>query len=305
MGARRVVFVLIGLIFITGIALFGFMRMSEPEPKIPQEFNSQRALGDVEYQLSLGPRTVGSPAHQKVVDWMVQELQKAGWKTDLQEGQLDGHPIKNVVAKWGEGAPWLILGAHYDSRNVADRDPNPAYRTTPVPAANDGASGVGVLLELARVIPGRIKDTSRYQQVWLVFFDTEDNGDIPGWDWILGSRLFADSLQQIPDAVVVLDMIGDADLNIYQERNSDKQLTEQIWQVAERSGYQKEFIPKMGYSMEDDHTPFLERGMRAVDIIDFDYPFWHTTSDTLDKVSAHSLKVVGDVMLEWLAGNNP
>ena len=218
---------------------------------------------------------------------------------------MDGHPIQNVVAKWGEGAPWVILGAHYDSRNVADRDPNPAYRTTPVPAANDGASGVAVLLELARVIPGRIKQTSRYQQVWLVFFDTEDNGDIPGWDWILGSRLFAGSLEQFPDAVVVLDMIGDTNLNILQEMNSDKQLTEQIWQVAERSGYQKEFIAKMGYSMEDDHTPFLERGIRAVDIIDFDYPFWHTTSDTLDKVSSHSLKAVGDVMLEWLAGNNP
>ena len=177
---------------------------------------------------------------------MVQELQAAGWKTEIQEGQLDGHPIKNIVAKWGEGAPWVILGAHYDSRLVADHDPNPAYRTTPVPGANDGASGVAVLLELARVIPGRINDTSRFQQVWLVFFDTEDNGNIPGWDWILGSRMFADSLQQFPDAVVVLDMIGDANLNIYQERNSDKQLTEQIWQVADRSGYQKEFIPKYG-----------------------------------------------------------
>jgi glutaminyl-peptide cyclotransferase len=304
MPSRRVVFVLAGLIIVAGIALLGFMRIGEPEKKIPQEFNSQRALGDVEYQLSLGPRTVGSQAHQKAVDWMVRELQAAGWKTEIQEGQLDGHPIKNVVAKWGQGTPWAILGAHYDSRNISDRDPNPAYRPTPVPAANDGASGVAVLLELARDIPGRIKNTSRYQQVWLVLFDTEDNGDIPGWNWILGSRMFADSLQQFPDAVVVLDMIGDANLNIYQEKNSDKQLTGQIWQVADRLGYQKEFIPKMGYSMIDDHTPFLDRGIHAVDIIDFDYPYWHTTSDTLDKVSSHSLKVVGDVMLEWLASND-
>jgi glutaminyl-peptide cyclotransferase len=305
MPARRVGFILLGLTVLAGIVLIGVMFIPSHEKKNSLEFNSQQAIGDVEYQLSLGPRTVGSQAHQRAVDWMVQELQAAGWKTQIQEGELDGHPIKNIVAKWGEGAPWVILGAHYDSRNVADQDPNPGYRTTPVPAANDGASGVAVLLELARVIPGRIKDTSRYQQVWLVFFDTEDNGDIPGWDWILGSRLFADSLEQFPDAVVVLDMIGDADLNIYQERNSDKQLTEQIWQVAGRSGYQKEFIPKLGYSMEDDHTPFLERGMRAVDIIDFDYPYWHTTSDTLDKVSSQSLKAVGDVILEWLAGNNP
>jgi Zn-dependent M28 family amino/carboxypeptidase len=302
---RCVLFFLFGLVIIAGMALFGFMRNSKPATKIPQEFNSQQAIGDVEYQLSLGPRTVGSQAHQKAVEWMVQNLQSAGWKTEIQEGQLDGHPIKNVVAKWGEGTPWVILGAHYDSRLVADHDPNPAYRATPVPGANDGASGVAVLLELAKVIPGRINTTSRFQQAWLVFIDTEDNGNIPGWDWILGSRMFAGSLQQFPDAVVILDMIGDANLNILQEGNSDQQLTEQIWQVADRLGYQKEFIPKKGYSMLDDHTPFLERGIRAVDIIDFDYPFYHTTSDTLDKVSSASLQVVGDVMLEWLAGNNP
>ena len=304
MQIRHVAVLLCGLIILAGIAFLGIMPILESQPRIQQEFNPQRAIGDVEYQLSLGPRTVGSLAHQKAVDWMVENLQAAGWKTDIQEGQMDGHPVKNVIAKWGEGAPWVILGAHYDSRFVADHDPNPAFRTTPVPGANDGASGVAVLQELARVIPGRINETSRFQQVWLVFFDAEDNGKIPGWDWILGSRLFANSLQQIPDAVVVLDMIGDADLNILQERNSDKQLTSQIWQIADQAGYQDVFIPNLGLSILDDHTPFLERGIRAVDIIDFDYPFYHTTSDTLDKVSSHSLKVVGDVILEWLAGNN-
>ena len=304
MQSRIVFFVMFGLILLAGIALFGFMRISKPEQEIPQEFNAQQAIRDVEYQLLMGPRTVGSQAHQKVVEWMVQELQAAGWKTEIQEGQMDGHPIRNVVAKWGEGKPWVILGAHYDSRLIADHDPNQDYRSTPVPGANDGASGVSVLLALARVIPGRINETSRFHQVWLVFFDAEDNGKIPGWDWILGSRMFAASLQQFPEAVVVLDMIGDSNLNIYQESNSDKQLTKQIWQIANRLGYKQEFIPEKGMSILDDHTPFLERGIRAVDIIDFDYPFYHTTSDTLDKVSSASLKVVGDVMLEWLVGNN-
>jgi len=304
MPIRRVFMVFFGFILAIGIALFIHFRVSGPEDKIQREFNPQRAIGDVEYQLSLGPRIVGSQAHQKAEDWMVQELQAAGWKTEIQEGQMDGHPVRNIVAKWGEGSPWAIVGAHYDSRLLADRDPNPAYRTTPVPAANDGASGVAVLLELARVIPGRMTDASRFHQVWLVLFDTEDNGDIPGWDWILGSRMFADSLQTFPDAVVVLDMIGDANLNIYEEGNSDKQWTSQIWQTADRLGYKKEFIPKIGYSMLDDHTPFLDRGIRAVDIIDFDYPYWHTTSDTLDKVSPDSLNTVGDVVLEWLIANN-
>jgi glutaminyl-peptide cyclotransferase len=302
--SRRILLVIFGIVLVVGITLFGFMRFSKKDNKIPQEFNPQRAIGDVEYQLSMGPRTVGSQAHQKVIDWMLQQLQSVGWKTEIQASELDGHPIKNVVAKWGEGDPWVILGAHYDSRLLADHDPNQAFRMTPVPGANDGASGVAVLLELARVIPGKISNSSRFSQIWLVFFDAEDDGNIPGWDWILGSKIFASSLQQLPDAVVVLDMIGDANLKIYQERKSDWQLTEQIWQTAARLGYKKEFIPKMGSSILDDHTPFLERGIPAVDIIDFDYPFWHTTSDTLDKISSHSLKIVGDVMVEWLAGND-
>jgi glutaminyl-peptide cyclotransferase len=304
MQTRRVLFVLFGIILVAGFALLGFEHNSKPDKKTPQEFNSQRAIGDVEYQLSLGPRTVGSKAHQNAIDWMVQELRAAGWKTEIQEGQMAGHPIQNVIAKWGEGNPWVIMGAHYDSRLVADHDPNQTYRSTPVPGANDGASGVAVLLELSRVIPGKINNNSQFHQVWLVLFDAEDNGNIPGWDWILGSRMFATSLKQFPDVVVVLDMIGDANLNIYQERNSDKQWTDKIWQTAEKMGYKPEFIPEIGYSILDDHTPFLERGIRAVDVIDFDYPYWHTTSDTLDKVSSASLKVVGEVILEWLVGDN-
>ncbi len=279
-----------------------YPRIMRKTNKIEQEFNSQRAIGDVEYQLTLGPRTVGSQAHEKAVDWMVQQLQTAGWDVEVQEGTMDGQPIRNIVAKWGVGSPWIIIGAHYDSRLVADNDPRMDYRTTPVPGANDGASGVAVLLELARVLPGRINAQSRYQQVWLVMFDTEDNGKLPGWDWILGSRFFAANLTQSPNAVVVLDMIGDANLNIKQVSNSDKQLNAEIWSTAKKLGYENEFIPLIGYAILDDHTPFLERGIPAADIIDFDYPYWHTTSDTLDKVSPTSLKIVGDVMLEWLSG---
>ena len=288
------------LVFAVGFAFFG--RKRQLTNKIEQEFNSQRAIGDVEYQLSLGPRTVDSQAHQMAVDWMVQELRAAGWQVELQEGEMAGHPIRNVVAKWGAGSPWVILGAHYDSRLVSDHDPNMDYRKTPVPGANDGASGVAVLLELARVLPGRINEQSRYHQIWIVLFDAEDNGKLPGWDWILGSQYFAANLSQSPDAVVVLDMIGDANLNIKQLSNSDNQLNTEIWSVADKLGYQQEFIPLIGSSILDDHVPFLQRGIPAADIIDFDYPYYHTTSDTLDKVSPASLKIVGDVILEWLAG---
>ena len=188
-----------------------------------------------------------------------------------------------------------LLGAHYDSRMFADNDPDPANQTQPVPAANDGASGVAVLLELARTLP---KDTV---PVWLVFFDAEDNGRIEGWDWILGSREFVKNNPIQPRAVVIVDMIGDADLNIYKEQNSNPAIDRMRSGKQPKSlGYGEKFIRQYKYSMLDDHTPFLEAGIPAVDIIDFDYPYWHTTQDTPDKVSAESLKAVGDTLLAWI-----
>jgi Zn-dependent M28 family amino/carboxypeptidase len=205
------------------------------------------------------------------------------------------HPVRNVVAtRGGPSGPAIILGAHFDTRQFADQDPTLANRKLPVPGANDGASGVAVLLEIARSLPADSKIPVR-----LVFFDTEDQGDLPGWDWILGSKVYAQSLTSTPLAVVVVDMIGDADLNIYQERSSNPALVKTIWQSAADLGY-AQFIPQPKYSMIDDHTPFLEKGYPAVDLIDFDYPNWHTIGDTPDKVSAASLKAVGDVLIRWI-----
>ena len=139
-----------------------------------------------------------------------------------------------------------------------------------------------------------------YGDLRLVFFDGEDNGRIPEWDWILGSRAFVDSLQEYPDAVVIVDMVGDADLEIYWERNSDMGLNAAIWEHAAILGYRDLFIPEPKHSMLDDHTPFLNAGIPTVLVIDFDYPYWHTTQDTLDKISAASLQAVGDTILHWL-----
>jgi Zn-dependent M28 family amino/carboxypeptidase len=266
-------------------------------PTPPQPFDGERALRDVEYQVGLGPRVVGSDAHSKAVDWISAQAKESGWQVEVQETTWMEQPVRNIIARRGSGQPWVILGAHFDSRMVADQDPDPARRDQPVPGANDGASGVAVLLELARVLPADLD-----KQVWLVFFDSEDNGRLPGWDWILGSRAFVDSLSGTPDAVIVVDMIGDADLNIYQEKNSDPELTREIWNTAAQAGYAEQFIPEPKHSMLDDHTPFLEKGMRAIDIIDFDYPYWHTSADTPDKVSAHSLEAVGETLRQWLLG---
>ncbi|HZW04225.1 MAG TPA: M28 family peptidase [Anaerolineaceae bacterium] len=267
-----------------------------PTPALPAEFSGEQAYEHVLRQVEMGPRTPGSEAHAQVVDYIQGELEETGWSVEVQSTTMMDHPVENVIARRGEGSPWIILGAHYDSRFTADQDPDPSRQAEPVPGANDGASGVAVLLELARVLPA-----DQPGSVWLVFFDAEDQGRIEGWDWILGSRAFVESLESDPDAVVIVDMIGDADLNIYQEQNSDPDLTQEIWAVALQAGY-GQFIPGVKYSILDDHTPFLERGIRAIDIIDFDYPHWHTTADTADKVAPESLEAVGRTLQIWLAG---
>jgi len=278
------------------LAITAACSLSFLKPKPSQVgFNGEAALQDVQYQVSLGARTPGSQAHAMVVKWLKQELSSSGWQVEEQDTTMMGHPIQNIVAKRGTGTPWIILGAHYDSRMLADQDPDPALRSQPVPGANDGASGVAVLLELARSLPETL-----HANIWLVFFDAEDQGNIQGWDWILGSRAFAEQLTTKPDAVVVIDMIGDKNLDVYYEKNSDQELSQTIWSIADKAGYQNQFIPKPKYSMEDDQTPFLEKGIRAVDIIDFDYPYWHTTADTVDKVSAESLHAIGDTLFKWI-----
>jgi len=268
----------------------------------PAAFDGNRALDDVEYQVSLGPRTLGSPAHAKVVDWIVLELEAAGWEVEIQEGSQGGVPVRNIIGKRGQGDPWVVLGAHFDSRLVADRDPDPTLQNQPVPGANDGASGVAVLLELARVLQDPESKDSQPGRTWLVFFDAEDNGSLPGYDWILGSRYFVSQLvDEKPDAAVIVDMIGDRNLDVYLERNSTPWLAQQIWETAAGLGYQQHIIATYRHSMLDDHTPFLQAGIPAVDMIDFDYPYWHTTNDTVDKVSEESLQVIGRTLQAWLA----
>jgi glutaminyl-peptide cyclotransferase len=254
-------------------------------------FDGDRALEHVREQMAFGPRPTGSEASRMTADTITSYLSELGWETETRPFVYMDTPGQNLVAKLGEaGGPVRMFGAHYDTRRRADQDPqNPE---APVPGANDGASGVAVLLELARVM-----DLSQVDgQVWLVFFDAEDNGHLDGWEYVAGSRIFVSELAVSPEYLVLVDMIGDADQNIYYEQTSDAALRERLWEIAAEQGYEGAFIPELRYSMLDDHTPFLEAGIPAVDLIDFDYPYWHTTEDTLDKVSAASLERVGRVL---------
>lgn len=286
-------------IFALFSVFFLLLNACASKPESDETFSGERAYADVQAQIQFGDRIPGSNGHQQTVEYIQKELKAAGWKVELQETTYQGHPVQNITAKRGNSTSPILLAAHYDTRMFADQDPDESLHTQPVPGANDGASGVAVLLEMARVMPAEQKN------VWLVFFDTEDQGHIKGWDWILGSKAYAEALTVTPKAVVVIDMIGDADLNIYREQSSTKTLTDQIWQAASDLGYADNFINEEKFNMLDDHTPFLDKGIPAVDIIDFDYPYWHTTQDTTDKVSATSLATVGNTLLAWLKSSEP
>jgi Iap family predicted aminopeptidase len=256
-------------------------------------FNGRRAYQDVIAQVALGSRTPGSIAHAQAIVYIQQELEKAGWKVQIQTTEWLGFSVQNIIASRSQSSPRILVGAHYDCRLLADQDPGPG-RNQPVPGANDGASGVSILLELARTLP---HDSV---PVWLVFFDAEDNGGLDNRQWIMGSQAFVNSLTEKPQAAVIVDMVGDANLNIYKERNSDPTLTGEIWAQAASFGFGKYFIPTPKYDMIDDHTPFLKAGIPAVDIIDFDYLYWHTAADTVDKVSPNSLQAVGETLWAWI-----
>ena len=269
-------------------------------PTPPPAFSGDSAYQHVTAQTDLGPRPTGSEASQKNGDYIIAQLMRSGWQVETQEFEYQGVKARNIIGKRGQG-PVTIIGAHYDTRRQADNDPDLSKRAQPVIGANDGASGVAVLLELARSLD--VPKTGR--EVWLTFFDAEDNGQLDGWEWIVGSTHLAQQLTVTPTAMVLLDMIGDADQQLYWDRNSDPQLNEAIWKTAETLGFAQVFIPQYKWTMIDDHVPFAQRGIPAIDLIDFDYPAWHTTGDTADKVSSLSLERVGRTIKTWLEQTPP
>jgi len=256
-------------------------------------FSGTLAYEHVERQCGWGPRLIGSQAHLQTADYIASYLHSNGWSVLIQDFDYRGLPLRNIVGKKGRG-PLVILGAHYDTRALADRDPvDPA---APVLGANDGASGVAVLLELARALD---VDGSK-REVWLAFFDAEDQGGIDGWPFAVGAEYMASNLTAQPEVVLVVDMVGDADQGIYWEGNSHAELQRVLWAIADELDYGEFFIPQEKYTIVDDHLPFRLRGWTVIDIIDFDYRYWHTTEDTPDKVSAASLQRVGRVVQQWI-----
>jgi len=271
----------------------------------PPAFDEKRAFADLATQVGFGPRVPGTAAHERCRDFLVAQFKAAGAVPMVQAfpdtvyGQ--SYAFSNVRARFGPATgTWIVIGAHWDSRPFADQDPDTAKRRTPIPGANDGASGVAVLLELARGFAASPPPVG----VELVCFDGEDLGKAsdPG-GFCRGSRYYARGLAHpLPSLAIVLDMVGDKNLDLYYEQNSQQaapNLVARLWAGAARVGA-KGFIPQPRFSVYDDHTPFLEAGIPGIDVIDFDYPAWHTTHDDLDHVSAASLGQVGRTVLEYV-----
>jgi len=275
--------------------------------KIPR-FDSQKAFGYLLEQCRIGPRFPGSQGHAKCRDYLVATLEGFADRVVTQPFPLTfGRPPKtveayNIIARFQpEKGERILLCAHWDTRPWADKDPNPVNRRTPILGANDGASGVAVLLEVARILHDRSPDVG----VDIVLFDGEDAGNEGNMDsWAQGAAYYARHLgrQEHPRLGVLIDMIGDADLAIYQEANSRayaRPVVDRIWAIAAELGCNA-FKAAAGSSVMDDHIPLLQIGIPCIDLIDLDYPYWHTLADTPDKCSAASLDQVGRVLVHLI-----
>jgi glutaminyl-peptide cyclotransferase len=276
-------------------------------------FDGERALAHVKAQVEFGPRPAGSQASDKTGAYIKRELESYGLKTTLDaftpktpRGKVK---MKNIIAELpGETSDTIIIASHYDTKYLRDFT---------FVGANDGGSSTGALLEIARVMAadsaaGRPKRRLTYQ---FVFFDGEEafchdwDECLNGLDNTYGSRHMVERLKKEKrldsiKALILLDLVGDKDLKIPREENSTRWIVDAIWAAARELGYEQHF-PNENQNVTDDHIPFLEAGVDAVDLIDLEYgveenTYWHTEKDTLDKISARSLQVVGEVVLQSL-----
>jgi glutaminyl-peptide cyclotransferase len=274
------------------------------EATLPSPFNGEQALAYVRTFMEFGPRIPGTDAHQRAGDWIASEMRQRAdtvieqtWTHQTQAGSTI--PLRNVLARFNPMAEErLLYVTHWDSRPVAEKSSTDSLRRLPTPGANDGGSGVGLFLALGDVL----KATPPGIGVDLLFVDGEDYGQFtPDVDVLLGSTYFADNLPSAnyqPLFGVVWDMIGETDLRIEQEGHSlnrAPEVVERVWRTAADMGYGNVFVPSAIFEITDDHVPLLNKGLRVIDVIDLDYAHHHTVNDTIDKLSARSLKVVGDV----------
>lgn len=296
---------------------------SNNQLKSTPDFSADSAYLAIARQLEFGPRVPGSQAQEECAQWLQKELERYGANVKTQRSTVvayDGTklPCINIVGSYNpEAHNRILLISHWDSRHVADADPDPSKHKQPVPAANDGASGVGVLLEIAR--QAGLKKPN--MGIDIFFTDAEDYGAPDDWEgkhdekyWALGTQEWC----RTPHVEgyqatygILLDMVGSGQATFYREYYSDRYASDVVnlvWQTATKLGYRDLFVNREGAGITDDHVFVNQmRHIPTIDIIDTRmhgngtfYPHWHTTEDTLDKISKETLQKVGNVLMQLI-----
>jgi hypothetical protein len=299
----------IAAVAVAGVACGGDAKSgnaaANTRPARATAFSGSDAYGYAKAHFEFGPRVPGTPAAKKAGDWIIAQMRQRADTVIVQSWThttADGKklPMRNILARFRpELAERVLYVTHWDSRPIAESASTEVERKMPVPGANDGASGVGMFIALGDVL----KQQQPTVGVDLLFVDGEDYGEFgpPEVDVLIGSKYFATHLPS-PDYKplygVVWDMIGDADLRIPYETHSFQRAPEvvaKVWQTAADLGYGNVFVQESGGPVTDDHVPLLNAGLRVIDVIDLTFPAHHTPQDTMDKISANSLRIVGDV----------
>jgi len=284
-------------------------------------FDADSAYSYIAHQVAFGPRVPNTAAHKSCADYLASELERHGAKLFIQEPVLTAYNgeklnARNIIGSYGpEKTRRILLFAHWDSRPYADHDADEANHRKPIDGADDGGSGVGVLLEIARQIGAKQPEAG----IDIIFFDAEDYG-IPEFEsdykldtWCLGSRFWAKN-PHIPNYKaeygILLDMVGSKGATFYKEGGSVRhaaRYVEKVWETARNLGYDKFFMNAIGGSVTDDHLSVIEgRRIPCIDIINYDLDsnssgfgaYWHTLNDNMDVISKETLKAVGQTVLE-------
>lgn len=326
---------LVPLFLALGLTACGSRQSAQthPEPErtsVHTVFNGDSALAAAVAQVNFGPRVPGTAAHDSCAEYLKERLYRSGADTVLvQAGSVTAYngrtlPLCNIIGRFNStAAEHVLLAAHYDTRHVADRDPDPERRDEPIPGANDGASGVAVLLELARVLP----QVNSSAGVDIIFFDVEDYG-APDWEnsvledggWCLGSKFWAEnpvpySSSTLPRMGVLLDMVGGRDARFVPESYSAAyapEVVRRIWTAATSAGASPTFSEGEGTAVLDDHLFMMSAGIPTADIIDARHPAtgsfppqWHTHSDNISALSPSTMQAVGSTLIKFLENEFP
>ena len=290
----------------TGAAAQGAAPPAMAQRLRPGAFDGAAALEYARAQVAFGPRVPGTEGARRAGDWLIARMRERADTVIVQSWthrtkELLAVPMRNIFARIRPSLTDRVLYvAHWDTRPVSDHEYERELRDRPSLGANDGASGVAMLLALADAL----KQVPPAVGVDILLVDGEDYGEFgPDVDVVIGATYFAANVPvpgYRPTFGVVWDMVGDRDLRILQERHSLRgapEVVERVWTKAAALGHGRHFVPAPGYQVMDDHVPLQRIGWRVIDVIDLDYPYHHTTADTIDKISAESLRIVGEVAL--------